>query len=293
MNTTLYLASVALHVSSANSRISFVPFVSRHFTKQLVPTTNTYNLVFDLLDQLPPMHKVDFTGETPDQTDMPFRWLLTSNQTGTLNIQLQLQDDPLLQGACIHLNLKQNHISVQLVPKSSEPLSIDPLSHPLSALLMVHLAHRQNAFMIHASGVQMGAMGALFSAISGTGKSTMAKIWQSQGATVINDDRLWIERINNQWYMFSTPMQWYAQKALLAPIHKTFLIRQSPYNEVARIQGLSSSMRVMSNCIQHLYSREMTSSHLDNVLRFTHSIPVYDCGFKPDKQITKIIQSME
>ncbi len=294
MHTTFHLASVALHVSSACTHIFFTPFVSRHFTKQLVPTTNSFNLVYDLLDQLPLIDKVDFTGETQDQTEMPFRWMLTRNQFGSLNIQLQLLEDPLLHGACVQMNFIKNHIAVQLVPKnSSQPLNIDPLFHPLSALLMVTLAHRQNAFLIHASGIQDGNLGAIFSAVSGTGKSTMAKIWGSRGAKIVNDDRLWIECINNQWYMFSNPMQWYAQKALMAPIHKIFLIRQSPTNEVAEIKGLNASMRVMSNCIQHLYSRELTSSHLDNVLRFTQDVPVYDCGFKPDSEITEIIRSLD
>ncbi len=293
MNTTMYLGSVALHASSGCSRISFTPFVSRHFTRQLVPTTNSYSLIFDLLDQLPSIDKADFTGETQDQSYMPFRWFLTKDQSGLLNIQLQLQADPLLHGACIQIDQTKNIITVHLVPKSSESLKIDPLFHPLSALLMVHLAHRQNAFMMHASGIQDGNFGAIFSAVSGTGKSTMAKIWSNQGATVINDDRLWIECINNHWYMFSTPMQWYAQKALMAPIHKIFLIRQSPHNEFAQIQGLRASMRVMSNCIQHLYSRQMTSSHLDNVLAFTKDVPVYDCGFKPDSEITEIIRTIE
>lgn len=294
MNTTLYLASVALHVSSACPRISFTPLVSRNFTKQLVPTSNAYTLVFDLLDKLSPIDKADFSGETQDETYMPFRWFLTKNQSGLINIQLQLQEDPLLNGASIQIDLNNNDITVLLVPKNpSESLAIDPLFHPLSALLMVNLAHRQNAFLIHASGILDGELGAIFSAVSGTGKSTMAKIWGDKGASVINDDRLWIECINNRWCMFSTPMQWYEQKALMAPIHKIFLIRQSPCNEVTRIQGLNASMRVMSNCIQHLYSREMTSSHLDNVLLFTQNIPVYDCGFKPDSEIIKLIQAID
>jgi hypothetical protein len=155
---------------------------------------------------------------------------------------------------------------------------------------MVYLAHHVGGFMIHASGIFDKKSGYLFTAISGTGKTTMAKLWEKTGTTIINDDRLWVQKHNEKWYMFNTPMVWYAQKPMMAPIDKIFLLRQSPTNQLNQITGLNASMRVMSNCIQHFYDKKMTTDHIDRVLNLTSQVPVYDCGFKPDNEIVELIR---
>ena len=103
----------------------------------------------------------------------------------------------------------------------------------------------------------------------------MAQLWQKNGATVINDDRLWIEQVEGRWQMFSTPMVWYAQPALNAPVHQVFLISQAAQNQISPLKGLAASMRVMSNCIQHLYNSKVTDQHLDTVLRLQRNCTVW------------------
>ena len=293
MPHTLHLASVALHVGSADGRIVFKPFVSQHFTRPLVAVKHNYQLQFSRLASLPAAEEFQLSGETVDENGPHFKWYLQDKNEDQLNIQLHLSDHPQLQGAVLDLDFKSKVLRVQLVPKEEQDiLSIDPLFHPLSALLLVHLARKNKAFLIHASGVFKNEKGALFTAVSGTGKSTMAQLWQKNGATVINDDRLWIEQVEGRWQMFSTPMVWYAQPALNAPVHQVFLISQAAQNQISPLKRLAASMRVMSNCIQHLYNSKVTDQHLDTVLRFTKEVQLYDCGFKPDQDIVGLIEAL-
>ena len=60
--------------------------------------------------------------------------------------------------------------------------------------------------MIHASGVNHSGHGYLFSGTSGSGKTTMAKLWDKAGARVIHDDRLIIRNIAGSYKMYNTPI---------------------------------------------------------------------------------------
>jgi hypothetical protein len=147
--------------------------------------------------------------------------------------------------------------------------------------------------VIHASGIKDGSDGYLFTGVSGIGKSTMSGLWKQKGATVINDDRLWLHKSNGVWHIFNTPMQYYAQKPLMTPLNKAFLLRQSPKNKYAVVSGTQGSMRLMANCIQHLYNKDMIAAHLDRIVDLTANVPVYDLGFKPDTDVVELIRKME
>ena len=187
---------------------------------------------------------------------------------------------------------RSKEILIQLVSKHRNIIQIDPLFHPLGSLLLVYLAHFSGGMLIHASGIKDNDQGYLFTGLSGIGKSTMSRLWKDKGATVINDDRLWIHQLNGKWHIFNTPMIFYAQKPLMSPLSKAFLLRQSPNNECNQITGIQSAMRFMSNCIQHFYNKEMTTAHLDRIVDLTSKVPLYDLGFKPDTEIVDLIRQI-
>jgi hypothetical protein len=118
----------------------------------------------------------------------------------------------------------------------------------------------------------------------------MAGLWEKSGAKVINDDRLWLRKIDDQWYFFNTPMPYYAQKPAMAPLSEIFLLRQSPENKLEKLSGINAAMRFMANGMQHFYDKEMTERHLDRVLDIASHVPIYDCGFRPDQEIVEVIR---
>lgn len=68
------------------------------------------------------------------------------------------------------------------------------------------IAH--NGIMLHSSAVVVDGYAYLFSADSGTGKSTHTNLWLDKfgdDAFIINDDKPAIRKINGEWYVFGTP----------------------------------------------------------------------------------------
>lgn len=290
----LYLATVKLSISKS-SDIIFKLLPSKHYTRPLnVNPQRTFHCSYKPAATYSPPADFNllFSGVSTDSLQMPYNWYISANADRYL-ISIDFFKDSQIKGIYATLDITNNTIEVTITPKTSDQLVIDPLIQPLGSLLLVYLANSVSAFLMHASGVCDSKRGYIFTAISGTGKSTMAKLWQQKGAQVINDDRLWIQKIEGEWYMFNTPMVWYAQSPGMKSIQKVFLLKQAPVNNIQFKQGISASMRVMSNCIQHFHQEKMTARHLEQVLDFTSKVAIYECAFTPDTSIVDAIRNLE
>ena len=62
--------------------------------------------------------------------------------------------------------------------------------------------------LLHSSAVVVDGYAYLFSADSGTGKSTHTGLWKQHfgdRAYIINDDKPAIRKVDGEWYVFGTP----------------------------------------------------------------------------------------
>ncbi|HLW07094.1 MAG TPA: hypothetical protein VKY45_05975 [Marinilabiliaceae bacterium] len=287
-----YFASVRLSITSAFDDIVFVSFTSKNFTTPLTPPTHFFVGEMGWMhDKLLEKFQLVFTGKAFGDIELPYEWRIHQCESDVA-IEIIFEEHPFLKRSVALISSTKGTVNIYLEPKASTPLPIriDPMEHPLSSLLLGYLAYLSGGFLVHASGVEDEGKGYLFTAVSGTGKSTMAGLWQKTGATIINDDRLWLLPVNGEWYMFNTPMVWYAEEPRMAPLDGIYLLRQSPNNQIKQITGITASMRFMSNCIQHFYDEKMTASHLDRVLALTNQTPIFDLGFKPDHEVVELLR---
>jgi hypothetical protein len=233
-----------------------------------------------------------FSGESFGSVEIPYRWRIFRGPGQTALHILFFEDQQLSESFCL-IDFEHHTIRTTLVPKDPDQvITIDPLFHPLGSLLMVVLAQHTGGLLIHASGINHLNRGMLFTGVSGIGKSTMAALWEKAGAHIINDDRLWLHKVNQTWHIFNTPMMHYAQEPVMAPLNGIFLLKQAPQNELKRISGAAAAMRFMANGIQHLYDKEMTTAQLDRFLDIAGQVPIYDCAFKPDNEIVEQIKQL-
>lgn len=177
----------------------------------------------------------------------------------------------------------------------SEPLDdgqLYTMKYPMGPILLYYLAVNNNAVMIHASGIFDGKKGRIFTGFSGTGKSTMAHQWFTSGSTVINDDRLIIRMINDNFFMYNTPM-YYADQPKSAPVNEIHLIHHSPENSSLLITGVKAVSKVMAYCIQNNYDKRLIKNNIDFLSGLCMKANVYETGFLPDQSIVKYILERE
>lgn len=289
----VFLPGLRLNFSALSSGIILSSFGSSLYNHSLTEDYKSFKVSYSLSESI---NSTGFSpalsGESFPGAEIPYTWTILRKEK-EVAIQVVFDDDPQLEEVFGVIDFTKETILGTLVPrKGLETITIDPLFQPFGSVLMVVLAHYQDDVLVHASGVLENGIGRLFTAVSGTGKSTMAGIWKNEGATLINDDRLWLHNVDGSWVMFNTPMPYYAQEPQMAPLNDIFLIRQSPENEVTKITGINAAMRFMANGIQHFYDKEMTGRHLDRILDIASQVPIYDCGFKLSNDIVREIKGL-
>ena len=232
-----------------------------------------------------------FTGESFEVNTVPYKWKVYEKDDMLL-ILIEMGEGASVNRSVVKFNIKRKEIEVKLqLSYDSNEISFDPFFQPLGSILLHYLIQSKQGIMIHASGVKDDEKGYVFTAVSGTGKSTMVGLWQKTGAQVINDDRLILIPKEGKVIMTNTPMPYYQDIYKESTVSAIFLIKQSPENYLKQVPGVAGVAGLMANCIQFLYNKEMVHKHLKAITEITHKCPVYELGFKPTTEITEIIRS--
>lgn len=140
------------------------------------------------------------------------------------------------------------------------------------------LTYRQG-IIFHSSAVAVDGKAYLFTAPSGTGKSTHARLWREMlgdRAVMINDDKPIIRLINGSFYVYGTP--WNGKHRLgtnaRAEIAAICEIRQGKVNKIQRISPSEMLMVVFNQTIRPAEPDKMENllGILDKLLT---SVPLY------------------
>lgn len=169
---------------------------------------------------------------------------------------------------------------------------LNPLQYPMGPIIMQYLTVQSEAVMIHASCVSTGNEGRIFTGFSGAGKSTISQIWANEGNQVINDDRIIIRKIENEYFAYNTPM-YYADSPKKTQLNKVFIISHSPHNELKKLNGALAITNVLAFCIQNNFNKTFISDNLNFIADMLAKVNVYKLGFVPDKNIINYILENE
>lgn len=233
-----------------------------------------------------------FRAPDNDQADNKTGLLWTIHDDGKRKAIITTSQQTLKQLANIAIfdkNCKKFDIYFPELTKDSTGESRDPFPFPLAPLILYYVSAHHNAAIIHASGIccQDGT-GMLFSAISGTGKSTMAGLWQKTGARVINDDRILIKYNNGSLIMHNTPMP-YPDVPKQCVLNKVFLIKQSQENHITRLNGANAVSRLFAQFIQHDYNKNHIEKLMQMAVTVCLNAGIYECAFRPGQDIISLI----
>ncbi|MBE6339688.1 MAG: hypothetical protein E7069_02965 [Bacteroidales bacterium] len=168
--------------------------------------------------------------------------------------------------------------------------NIDTYIHPLFNTALSHYLLRHHGSLVHSSVVNDGLNGILFTAVSGTGKSTMARLWRENGAHIINDDMNALCVDNERVVAHNIPMQLYNQAPRSTPLDAICLISQSKENYIRRCSGAVAVARFMTNTLCHINDKEASGMHTQNVDDICKRVKIFEVGFKPDADIVMMIK---
>lgn len=159
-------------------------------------------------------------------------------------------------------------------------LSDEEWEYILSATAFYRNLIKFNGFMLHASAILYQARAYLFSAPSGTGKSTHTNLWQAQfgkdKVRILNDDKPAIRRIGETVYAFGTP--WSGKHDISIPIGVPIagicFLERAENNSITKLSSREALPNLFSQTLRRLPEEDLDilSDELSNLLS---NIPIY------------------
>lgn len=166
----------------------------------------------------------------------------------------------------------------------------------LSAFLsMEWLLVRKNAFLLHASVIDWQGKGILFTAPSGTGKSTQAELWRvHENAQIINGDRGLVRLSEKGWQVYGSP---YAGTSgiytnLSAKIACIVVLSQGPENCLKRLSPMAAFHHLYRGTTLPIWETGAVEAITEQLLNLSQTIPIYHLSCRPDQGAVEVLKQV-
>lgn len=149
-------------------------------------------------------------------------------------------------------------------------------------------------FVLHSSVISYRNSGILFTASSGTGKSTQADLWNKyKNAEIINGDRAMIRKVEEAYWAYGSPVAGSSGifKNEKVKIKAIIVLSQSKENRIRRMDRRESFVYLLQQTLINEWDREYTSKVTDLLLDITSEIPIYSLACRPDLEAVELVES--
>lgn len=163
----------------------------------------------------------------------------------------------------------------------------------LTALQLEHLAPQADGVVLHASFVACAGKAILFTAPSGTGKSTQAELWKAlRGAEIVNGDRcvmrLHGDRVLAEGIPFSGSSTYCENRSM--PLGAIVYLGQAPETTIRPLEGAEAFFRVWEGCSINTWEPEDVGTVSAIVEKILGRVPVFRLDCRPDESAVKALE---
>ena len=149
-----------------------------------------------------------------------------------------------------------------------------------------YLIVQNRGFLFHCSYIDHEDGAILFTAPSGTGKSTQAELWrQYRGARVINGDRAAVRLGDNGFEAWGVPFSGSSgicHRSCL-PIRAIVYLTQAPQTTIRPLRGVQAFRKLWEGCSLHTWDREDVALCSETVMKAAELVPVFHLACTPDE----------
>lgn len=147
---------------------------------------------------------------------------------------------------------------------------------------------RYDTILLHGSAIAVDGEGFLFTATSGTGKSTHTRLWREHfgdRAVMVNDDKPLLRMVDGKVWVCGTP--WDGKHRIstntMVPLKGIAILTRGKENSVRRIPAAVALPTVMQQCHRPQDTEDVSKS-LELIDRMLQQVPVYllACNMEPE-----------
>lgn len=157
-----------------------------------------------------------------------------------------------------------------------------------------YAVNNANGIIFHSSAISVDGKGYLFTAKSGTGKSTHARIWREilgDKVVMVNDDKPIIRYVDGDFYVYGTP--WNGKHQLdtnmRAKIEAICEIRQAKENKIEKVEPFDMLMVLFNQTVRPTSEAEAVK-YLDLLDLLLKKVRLYrlDCNISKEAGLLSI-----
>ena len=191
------------------------------------------------------------------------------------------------EGSCLqpHMRLLRqgDHSDVQVLG-TAIPYGIT-VNLAVTAMELPSDLIRRGGFLLHASYIRHGDGAILFTAPSGTGKSTQAALWeQFRGAQLINGDRAGVFVEPDGVFARGIPYCGSSgvNRNVCLRVKCIVSLSQAPVTSIAPLTGLRAFRQIWEGCTVNLWDRQAVMACSELVSQVVQRVPVFHLACTPD-----------
>ncbi len=149
--------------------------------------------------------------------------------------------------------------------------------------------------VLHGSSISYEGKGVVFSAPSGTGKSTHTALWAKrfgEKVTPINDDKPAIRFVDEQPYIYGTPWSGKTDKNhnISVPLHAVVFIERASQNCIRRLSPTEALLRINNETVRPFYDAGQGIRVLDCTQKLIETIPMYLLGCTISEDAAELVK---
>ena len=152
---------------------------------------------------------------------------------------------------------------------------------------------RKDCLMLHASFIRQQGRGILFTAPSGTGKSTQAELWKMyENAEILNGDRAAVRKSHGCWQAYGLP---YAGSSGIyrnesAELSAVVVLRQAKENRIRRMKPLEIIQNLYPETTVHHWESDFVEKALTVLTELAKEVPFYLLECLPNRNAVRLLK---
>lgn len=166
-----------------------------------------------------------------------------------------------------------------------------PFHYPLDQVaLMLMLAGE--GIIVHAAGAAVNGKGVILAGPSRAGKTTISRLCDSAGLTVLSDDRVMVRRVGGEFRVFGTPWPGeggYAVNQSL-PLAAVVFLEKGEHERLEGITPGDSIRRLLPVASLPRFDRELAGRSLELCGDLVTCTPAYQLTFRPDAGAVRLLE---
>lgn len=191
----------------------------------------------------------------------------------------------------VYSNVSSQHSETAVVKRNANVLLGDRYFWTTVAFPQLMLT--ENVLLFHASFIDYYGQGIIFSAPSGTGKSTQADLWEKyRNANIVNGDKTGVLIEKSSILASGVPFCGTSGicKNKTVPLKAVVLLKQSQTNSVQRLFGVTAVTEILRNIHLDFSAPDEQRKCIDLLIKLINSVPVLLLSCTPDENAVKALE---